>query len=119
MAWASAPWALLQVAPDRWGDLGQVSCPPHALVSSSRHRRRKESGFPCAPFTGLPWYPSRWTVEGTEGTGLHAPSRRSQHPRLEGEAGVQLGGEDSRARAWLRVGAPWRGGKGPTAGATK
>lgn len=66
MAWASEPWALLQVAPDRWGDLGQVPCPPRALVSSFRHRRRKESGFPRAPFTGLPWYSSRWRVEGTD-----------------------------------------------------
>ena len=125
MVWASEPWALLQVAPTTGVTLDKslalpVLWSPHLDIGGERsqvfHVHHSQVCLGTPP--GGEW---KGQTEGTPDVraGLHALSRHSQHPRLEGEAGVQLGGEDSRARAWLKVGAPWRGGKGPTAGATK
>lgn len=72
MGWALEPWAPPQAASDLRGDLGQVPYPPCASVSSLRHQRRKEAGFPCAPFIGLPWVPHQVESEGERRRALWA-----------------------------------------------
>lgn len=63
-------WALFQATLALRSDLGQVPCPPSASVSPSRWGRKKESGFPCAPFTSLPRAPPQ--VESGRTDGRHS-----------------------------------------------